>query len=160
MSIDTQISSEEKTVDTLQTPPAQITVSQILNDLETGNDRKAIKSKYGLNTDELKMVFSHPALKNARVKKVKLMRFTLVDDTVDTAPTSIPMETPSLEETAEMLWGVDNTNVEATSEQQTRVEEGLDHKGEESGSDFDIDNIKTFAAKDYNTFTNPTEIQD
>ncbi len=43
--------------------------------------------------------------------------------------------TPSLEETADMLYGVDNTNVEGTFKYQTRVEEGLDHKGESFDDD-------------------------
>ena len=117
MSIDVRVNQTDNQVVTQEkkTPPAQITVSQIVEDLENGRDRKAIKFKYGLTAEELKMIFEHPKLKGMRVKKSKVMRFTLVDDTVDAAQTSIPMETPSLEETADMLYGVDNTNVEVQS---------------------------------------------
>ena len=117
MSFDTRVNQQDNHVvsEEATAPPAQITVSQIVEDLESGIDRKAIKFKYGLTAEELKMIFEHPKLKGMRVKKSKVMRFTLVDDTVDAAQTSIPMETPSLEETADMLYGVDNTNVEARS---------------------------------------------
>lgn len=82
MSIDVKVNHDggqsitaEKTA-----PPAQITVSQIMDDLENGRDRKAIKAKYGLTADEVKMIFEHPKLKGVRVKKSKVIRFTLVDD--------------------------------------------------------------------------------
>tara|TARA_R110002012_G_scaffold227919_1_gene400116 strand:+ start:2730 stop:3173 length:444 start_codon:yes stop_codon:yes gene_type:complete len=145
MSIDTRVNQEDNHVVTEEkaTPPAQITVSQIVEDLENGRDRKVIKAKYGLTADEVKMIFEHPKLKGMRVKKSKVMRFTLVDDTVDAAQTSIPMA--SLEETAEMLYGVDNANVEVQSfpssggwDNQTRVEEGLDHKGSYNNNQTEI----------------------
>ena len=173
MSIDTRVNQDSANTITEErtAPPAQITISQIVEDLENGRDRQTIKAKYGLTADEVKMIFEHPKLKGMRVKKARTVRFTLVDDMQETV-TQI-----NLEETAEMLYGVDNTNVEGTfnqrtrvedaleegstaHDQQTRIEEGLDHKGEESGSDFDIDTIKAFVDKDYDTFTNQTEIQD
>ena len=116
MSIDTRVNQQDDNVVTEErtAPPAQITVSQIVEDLENGRDRKA-----------------------------RTVRFTLVDDTVDAAQTSIPMA--SLEETAEMLYGVDNANVEVQSfpssggwDNQTRVEEGLDHKGSYNNNQTEI----------------------
>ena len=145
MSIDTRVNQDSANTITEErtAPPAQITVSQIVEDLENGRDRKAIKAKYGLTADEVKMIFEHPKLKGMRVKKARTVRFTLVDDTVDAAQTSIPMA--SLEETAEMLYGVDNTNVEVQSfpssggwDTQTRVEEGLDHKGSYNNNQTEI----------------------
>ena len=145
MSIDTRVNQQDDNVVTEErtAPPAQITISQIVEDLESGRDRKAIKTKYGLTVDEVKMIFEHPKLKGMRVKKSKVMRFTLVDDTINLAQTSIPMA--SLEETAEMLYGVDNTNVEVQSfpssggwDTQTRVEEGLDHKGDNNSYNTEI----------------------
>ena len=148
MSIDTRVNQQDDNVVTEErtAPPAQITVSQIVEDLENGRDRKAIKTKYGLTVDEVKMIFEHPKLKGMRVKKARTVRFTLVDDTVDAAQTSIPMA--SLEETAEMLYGVDNANVEVQSfpssggwDNQTRVEEGLDHKGETLNDTDNLNNL-------------------
>jgi hypothetical protein len=40
-----------------------------------------------------------------------------------------------------MLYGVDNTNVEATFDQRTRVEEGLDHKGETLNDTDNLNNL-------------------
>lgn len=83
MSIDTRVNQDggQSVTQEVATPPAQITVTQILDDLESGRDRKAIKDKYGLTGDEVKMIFEHPKLKGIRVKKARVVRFTLVDDT-------------------------------------------------------------------------------
>ena len=77
MSIDTRVNQDSANTITEErtAPPAQITVSQIVEDLENGRDRKAIKAKYGLTADEVKMIFEHPKLKGMRVKKSKVMRF-------------------------------------------------------------------------------------
>jgi hypothetical protein len=164
MSIDTRINQNEEYPLTPEavTPPEQITVTQILNDLEHGRDRKVIKAKYGLTAEEVKMIFEHPTLKGVRVKKARVVRFTLVDDTVDSTQSSTP--TAPLEETSGMLYdGVDNTNVEVTSDNQTRVEAELDHKEEGSDSNFDIDELRADANRAYNEHysdDNQTEIQD
>lgn len=163
MSFDTRIDTTPEVVQ--EETPQTLTVSQIVMDLGNGIDRTGIRKKYGLTTAELQMVFAHPKLSKLRVKKHQVIRIQLIDDTVDVNQTSIPVvedvhdqganvhfNTPSLEETAEMLYGVDNTNVEGTFNQRTRVEE--------SGSDFDIDTIKAFVDKDYDTLTNQTEIKD
>lgn len=154
--IQAQTAGELNTQQQATTTPQTITTTMIVEDLENGIDREGIRLKYNLEKWEVSEVFKHPALKGKKVKKKKKLSFQFVDDTtrVDPAQTSIPVETenvhdqganahfntPSLEETADMLYGVDNTNVEVTFEQRTRVEEGLDHKGETLN---DTDNLNT-----------------
>jgi hypothetical protein len=65
-----------------------ITVSQILADLNAGLDRKAIREKYNLSVEETKLIFQHPKLSGKRVKRSKIVKFTLVDDTEEQAPIS------------------------------------------------------------------------
>tara|TARA_R100000544_G_C2220849_1_gene57462 strand:- start:211 stop:666 length:456 start_codon:yes stop_codon:yes gene_type:complete len=61
--------------------PKQLTVSQILNDLNNGTDRQEIRKKYNLSQAEIKFIFTHPKLQGVRVKKQKVMRIELIDDT-------------------------------------------------------------------------------
>jgi len=63
--------------------PEIITVSMILEDLENGEDRNAIKAKYNLQAWEVKQMFEHPSLKGKKAKRVKKLSFDFVDDTVD-----------------------------------------------------------------------------
>ena len=78
--------------------PQTITVSMILEDLENGIDRNAIKEKYSLQAWEVKQMFEHPALKGKKAKKVRKLSFNFIDDTAldapipDPAQTSIPMD--------------------------------------------------------------------
>ena len=129
MSIDTRVNQQDDNVVTEErtAPPAQITVSQIVEDLENGRDRKAIKTKYGLTVDEVKMIFEHPKLKGMRVKKARTVRFTLVDDIQETV-TQINLE-DSIQETTAIV-DVQSFPNSGGWDTQTRVEEGLDHKGE------------------------------
>jgi len=62
--------------------PQTITVSMILEDLENGIDRNAIKEKYSLQAWEVKQMFEHPSLKGKKAKKVRKLSFNFVDDTV------------------------------------------------------------------------------
>ena len=91
MSLDTRITQDGGQAITQETttPPTMLTVTQIIEDLEEGRDRKAIKAKYGLTLDEVKMIFEHPKLKGMRVKKARVVRFTLVDDTIDETQTTL-----------------------------------------------------------------------
>jgi len=81
---------------TEQATPTVITTTMILNDLERGMDRAVIQAKYNLEPWEVKQMFMHPALKGKKVKKVKKLSFSFVDDTaqeeVDPNQTSIPMD--------------------------------------------------------------------
>tara|TARA_R110002012_G_scaffold2124_7_gene10161 strand:- start:10413 stop:10844 length:432 start_codon:yes stop_codon:yes gene_type:complete len=130
--IEAQTAGELNTQTQATSTPERITTSMIIEDLENGIDREGIRIKYNLEKWEISQVFKHPKLKGKKVKKTRKLSFNFVDDTpaVDPAQTSIPVEHPTLTEAADMLYGVDNTNVEATFNPQTRVEEGLDHKGE------------------------------
>ena len=141
--IEAQTAGELNTQQQASTTPQTITTTMIVEDLDNGIDREGIRLKYNLEKWEVAEVFKHPALKGKKVKKKKRLSFQFVDDTprVDPAQTSIPMGTPSLEETADMLYGVDNTNVEATFDQRTRVEEGLDHKGETLNDTDNLNNL-------------------
>jgi hypothetical protein len=66
------------------TTPETITTSMILEDLESGIDRNGIKTKYNLETWEVKQMFDHPILKGKKAKRVKKLSFNFVDDTVNT----------------------------------------------------------------------------
>lgn len=59
----------------------QISISEVIQDLKDGLDRKAIQEKYGLRTFEATELFKHPKLKGVRVRIP--VSFELVDDTVD-----------------------------------------------------------------------------
>ena len=57
----------------------QIKVSEILNDLANGLDRKAIREKYNLSPAQMKMLFQHPQLKGRKVKKA-VEPIEIIDD--------------------------------------------------------------------------------
>jgi hypothetical protein len=61
--------------------PKVIRVSQILADLDSGMDRPAIRRKYGLTMNEIKVLFENPMLKGKRAKRgTQKVTFTLVED--------------------------------------------------------------------------------
>lgn len=72
-----------------QETPAQITTTQIIQDLENGIDRTGIQTKYGLESWEVKQMFMHPALKGKKAKKVRKLSFEFVDDTKSVIETRI-----------------------------------------------------------------------
>ena len=72
------------------TTPETITTSMIIADLENGIDRTGIKSKYSLETWEVKQMFDHPRLKGKKAKKVRRLSFSFVDDTQNTNPDVLP----------------------------------------------------------------------
>jgi hypothetical protein len=65
----------------------KLTISQVLNDLDSGLDRKAIKAKYGLTTTDVARLFQHDKLKGRRVKPAP--NFELEDDAPDVAPVKV-----------------------------------------------------------------------
>lgn len=68
--------------------PQVLTVSQLVSHIkDDGMSRDEIRKKYGLTIAEAKEIFSHPKLKGIRVKKQRVMRIQLVDDTVSTQVT-------------------------------------------------------------------------
>jgi len=70
-------------------PTTVITISSVLGDLNNGLDRAAIATKYGLSTAEVIEVFKHPKLKGLRARR-KITRISIVDDTVESNPVTIP----------------------------------------------------------------------
>jgi len=105
----------------------QLTVNQILEDLENGltrtssaknynPDRGSIMDKYNLTHFEVNELFKHPKLKGKKTKQPREVRFTLIDDTVEqttviTTPTHRVEETTVEEPTAEVV----NSEEETTS---------------------------------------------
>ena len=58
-----------------------VTISGVLEDLENGLGRPLIAKKYGLNAEEMKVLFQNPNLKGKRPKRAtKKITFVLVDD--------------------------------------------------------------------------------
>ena len=105
--------------------PETITVTMILEDLDNGIDRNGIKNKYSLETWEVKQMFEHPALKGKKARKVRKLSFNFVDDTTpDPNQTSIAVEATE-EEASSMLYGVDNTNVEASPDVDVHTEASM-----------------------------------
>ena len=81
------------------TTPETITTSMIIADLENGIDRTGIKSKYNLETWEVKQMFEHPVLKGKKAKKIRKLSFSFVDDVnEDVLPGQIDLEDAIKEE--------------------------------------------------------------
>jgi hypothetical protein len=66
--------------------PIVLTVTGIINDLNDGIDRDGIATKYNLTKAEVTELFKHPKLVGLRARKKIAVRFTLVDDTIISAP--------------------------------------------------------------------------
>ena len=77
-------------------PTTVITVSSVLGDLNNGMDRAAIATKYGLSATEVAEVFKHPKLKGLRARR-KITRISIVDDTVENNPVTVPNIQPVTE---------------------------------------------------------------
>lgn len=68
---------------TQQPQKVKLTVSQILEDLNNGLDRKAIREKYNLTATDVSRLFQHEKLKGVRVRTAPA--FELEDDTAEAA---------------------------------------------------------------------------
>lgn len=66
----------------------QIKITDVLNLLEEGKDRAAIKEHLGLTHSEMAALFQHPKLKNKKPKTQ--LSFVLVDDTEEAVEESAP----------------------------------------------------------------------
>ena len=83
---------------TQEETPQVLTISSLISHIkDDGMSRDDIRKKYGMTIAEAKEIFSHPKLKGIRVKKQRVMRIQLVDDTSGDNPnqTSIPMPEPT-----------------------------------------------------------------
>ena len=88
MSFDAQVEVTPEV--TQEETPQVLTISQLVSHIkDDGMSRDEIRKKYGLTIAEAKQIFSHPKLKGIRVRKQRVMRIQLVDDT---APTQITLQ--------------------------------------------------------------------
>ena len=71
-----------------QETPQVLTISTLISHIkDDGMSRDDIRKKYGMTIAEAKQIFSHPKLKGIRIKKQRVMRIQLVDDTTPTQVT-------------------------------------------------------------------------
>ena len=146
--IEAQTAGELNTQQQASTTPQTITTTMIIEDLDTGIDRDGIRLKYNLEKWEVAEMFKHPALKGKKVKKTKRLSFQFLDDTTvtDPAQTSIPVEVEEPNVDAHMqkllktpsLIEVQSFPSSGGWDNQTRVEEGLDHKGDNNSYNTEI----------------------
>ena len=62
--------------------PQVLTISSLISHIkDDGMSRDDIRKKYGMTIAEAKEIFSHPKLKGIRVKRQRVMRIQLIDDT-------------------------------------------------------------------------------
>jgi len=134
--IEAQTAGELNTQQQASTTPQTITTTMIIEDLDTGIDRDGIRLKYNLEKWEVAEMFKHPALKGKKVKKTKRLSFQFLDDTTvtDPAQTSIPVET----ENVTAVVDVQSFPNSGGWDNQTRVEEGLDHKRDNNSYNTEI----------------------
>ena len=86
MSFDAQVAVTPEV--TQEETPQVLTISQLVSHIkDDGMSRDDIRKKYGLTIAEAKQIFSHPKLKGIRVKKQRVMRIQLIDDTASTQMT-------------------------------------------------------------------------
>lgn len=70
-----------------------VTISGVLEDLENGLGRPLIAKKYGLNAEEMKVLFQNPNLKGKRPKRAtKKITFVLVDDVTPETTTDVELQ--------------------------------------------------------------------
>lgn len=80
MSFDARVDATPEVVH--EETPQVLTISQLVSHIkDDGMSRDEIRKKYGLTIAEAKEIFSHPKLKGIRVKRQRVMRIQLIDDT-------------------------------------------------------------------------------
>ena len=80
MSFDARVEATPEVVQ--EETPQVLTISQLVSHIkDDGMSRDDIRKKYGLTIAEAKEIFSHPKLKGIRVKRQRVMRIQLIDDT-------------------------------------------------------------------------------
>jgi len=80
MSFDARVEATPE-VETQETPQV-LTISTLIAHIkDDGMSRDDIRKKYGMTIAEAKEIFSHPKIKGIRVKKQRVMRIQLIDDT-------------------------------------------------------------------------------
>ena len=80
MSFDARVEATPEVVQ--EETPQVLTISQLVSHIkDDGMSRDEIRKKYGLTIAEAKEIFTHPKLKGIRVKRQRVMRIQLIDDT-------------------------------------------------------------------------------
>ena len=80
MSFDARVEATPEVVQ--EETPQVLTISQLVSHIkDDGMSRDEIRKKYGLTLAEAKEIFTHPKLKGIRVKRQRVMRIQLIDDT-------------------------------------------------------------------------------
>jgi hypothetical protein len=80
MSFDARVEATPEVVQ--EETPQVLTISQLISHIkDDGMSRDDIRKKYGMTIAEAKEIFSHPKLKGIRIKRQRVMRIQLVDDT-------------------------------------------------------------------------------
>ncbi len=73
--------------------PQVLTISSLISHIkDDGMSRDDIRKKYGMTIAEAKEIFSHPKLKGIRVRRQKVMRIQLVDDTANLPAQQITLD--------------------------------------------------------------------
>ena len=111
MSFDARVEATQEVAQ--EETPQVLTISQLISHIkDDGMSRDEIRKKYGLTISEQKEIFSHPKLKGIRVKKQRVMRIQLVDDTV-----SLPAQQITLDQVIEA------TNMDPHTDNQTEIQD-------------------------------------
>ena len=73
--------------------PTQLKISDIIKHIkDDGMSRDDIRKKYGMTIAEAKVIFGHPKIKGIRVKRQRVMRIQLIDDTVETPAQQVTLD--------------------------------------------------------------------
>ena len=78
---------------TQEETPTQLKISDIIKHIkDDGMSRDDIRKKYGMTIAEAKVIFAHPKIKGIRVKRQRVMRIQLIDDTVETPAQQVTLD--------------------------------------------------------------------
>jgi len=115
--------------------PKTITTSMIDADLKDGLNKRDMMEKYNIRKWEIDRIFKNPKLTGRRPSPK--LSFTFVDD-MDEDTVTVTEDT--VEEATSLLYGVDNTNVEAIVDpNQITLEDAIDEATEHDSEELDTD---------------------
>lgn len=119
----------------------KLTVSQILEDLNNGLDRKAIREKYNLTATDVARLFQHEKLKGVRVRTAPA--FELEDDTVDEPVKKAAAKKSAPKAAAQEEAPAVSTATANTTEQEEEVAEQAAAVSEDTTASSGISEVKT-----------------
>jgi len=111
--------------------PESISISMIDQDLKNGVSKSDMAIKYNIKPWEVDRMFEHPLLKGRRPSKKRPLSFTFVDDMSEQTFEAAQEALDPNQVTIEDVIAEANEEVKANWDEHTRVEEGMDHKGED-----------------------------